>query len=140
MIHSPGHCHEKSFFIFSREDCRNFKSYPLYYKKCDILFRKPASRGVCAENQILFVDIFPLLMKHNPDAICYLFYPFVGDFRYPNESRVIPNVPTDIIPFIFSLYSFASIEDYMVHAVRPCQRHYVVEERLQSSHRKSVHP
>ena len=37
-------------FIFSREGCRDFKNYPSYYKMCDTLFRKPASRVVCAEN------------------------------------------------------------------------------------------
>ena len=30
-------------FIFSREDCRDFKNYPSCYKMCDTLFRKPAS-------------------------------------------------------------------------------------------------
>ena len=46
---------------------------------------------------------------------------------WPN---VIPNVATDIIPFIFPLHRFASVADYMVHAVRPGQRHFVAEERL----------
>ena len=58
-------------------------------------------------------------MRHNPIGICYLPYPFVGELRYPNESRVIPNVATDIIPFIYPLHRFASVEEYMSHAVRP---------------------
>ena len=37
-------------FIFSREDCRDFKNYLACYKTCDALFRKPASRVVCVEN------------------------------------------------------------------------------------------
>ena len=40
-------------FIFSRKDCRYFKNYPSCYKMCDTLFRKPASRVVCVENQVL---------------------------------------------------------------------------------------
>ena len=125
-------------FIFSRKDCRDFKNYPLCYKMCDILFRKPASKVVCVENQILFVDVRPLSMRHNADAICYLPYPFLGEFHYPNESRVILNVGNDIISFIFSLYRSASVEDYMVHAVRPGQRHFVTEECIQCSRRKSL--
>ena len=117
-------------FIFSREDCRDFKNYPLCYKMCDTLLKKPASRMVCAENQILSVDVRPFSMKHNADAICYLPFPFLGEFHYPNESRVIPNVATDIIPFIFSLHRFASVADYMVYVVRPGQRHFVAEERI----------
>ena len=78
-------------------------------------------------------------MRHNPDAICYLPYPFVGEFHYPNESRVIPNVAIDIIPFIYPLHRFASVDDYIVHAVRLGQRHYVVEECLHNSRRKSLY-
>ena len=106
-------------FIFSREDCRDFKNYPACYKTCDALFRKPASRVVCVENQILFVDVCPVSMRHNADAICYLPFPFHGELHYPNDSRVIPNVAIDIIPFIFPLHRFASVADYMVHVVRP---------------------
>ena len=88
---------------------------------------------VCIENQILFVNVRPVSMRHNVDAICYLPFPFHGELYYPNDSRVIPNVTTDIIPFIFPLHMFASAADYMVHAVRPSQRHFVAEERLQCS-------
>ena len=125
-------------FIFSREDCHDFKNYPACYKTCDALFRKPASRVVCMENQILFVDVCPVSMRHNADAICYLPFPFHGEFHYLNDSKVIPNVATDIIPFIFPLHRFASVADYMVHAVRPGQRHFVAEERLQCSRRGSL--
>ena len=83
---------------------------------------------VCTKNQILFVDVCPISMKHNADAICYLPFQFLGEFHYPNESRVIPTVATDIVPFIFPLHRFASVGDYMVHAVRPGQRHFVAEE------------
>ena len=92
------------------------------------------------ENQILFVDVRPVSMRHNADAICYLPFPFLGEFHYPNESRVIPNVATDIIPFIFPLHRFASVGDYMVHAIRPGQRHFVAEERIQCSRHMSLYP
>ena len=105
-------------FILSREDCHDFKNYPSCYKMCDTLFKKPTFRVVCAKNQILFVDVRLVSMRHNADAICYLPFPFLGKFHYPNESRVIPNVATDIIPFIFPLHRFASVKDYMVHAIR----------------------
>ena len=52
-------------------------------------------------------------------------FPFLGEFHYPNESRVIPNVATNIIPFIFPLHRFPSVLEYMVYAVRPDQRHCV---------------
>ena len=74
---------------------------------------------VCAENQVLFVDVRPVSMRHNADAICYLPFPFLGEFYYLNESRVIPNVVTNIIPFIFPLHRFPSVPKYMVHTVRP---------------------
>ena len=106
-------------FIFSREDNHDFKKYLSCRKMYDTLFVKTASRAVCLENQILFVDVRPLSIRHNPDCICYLPYPFVGEFHYLNESRVIPNVATNIIPFIYPLYRFASIEEYMVHVVKP---------------------
>ena len=117
-------------FIFSREDCHDFKIYPLCHKMYDTFFRKTASRAVCLENQILFVDICPLSMRFNPVGICYLPYPFIGEFHYPNESRVIPNVATDIILFIYPLHRFASVEEYMAHAIRLSQRHYVAQEHL----------
>ena len=122
----------------SREDCRDFKNYPACYKTCDALFKKLASRVVCAENQILFVDVRPVSMRHNVDAICYLPFSFHGELHYLNESRVIPNVATDIIPVIFPLHRFASVDDYMAHAVRPGQRHFVAEERIQCSRRNSL--
>ena len=121
-------------FIFSREDCHDFKKYPSCHKMYDTLFRKTASKAMYSKNQILFVDIHPLSMRHNPIGICFLPYPFVGEFRYSNEStRVIPNVATDIIPFIYPLHRFVSIEEYMLHAIRPGQRHYVAQEYLQRS-------
>ena len=126
-------------FIFSREDCRDFKNYPLCYKMCDTLFRRPASRVVCAENQILFVEVCLISMRHNANAICYLPFPFLRKFHYPNESRVIPNVATDIIPFIIPLYRFVSIEHYMIHTGRPGQRNFVTKERIQCSRRNSLH-
>ena len=72
-------------------------------------------------------------MRHNADAICYLPFPFLGEFHYPNESRAIPNVATDIIPFIFPLHRFPSVPEYMVHVVRPGQRHCYYEDRIQCS-------
>ena len=125
-------------FIFSREDCCDFKNFPLCYKMCDTLFRKPSSRVVCIENQVLFVDVRPVSLRLNASAICYLPFPFLGEFHYLNESRVIPNVATDIIPFIFPLHRFPSIVEYMVHAVRPDQRHCVAEDRIQCSRRMSL--
>ena len=125
-------------FIFSREDCRDFKNYPSCYKMCDTLFKKPTSQVVWTENQILFVDVRPVSMRHNADAIGYLPFPFLREFHYSNESRVIPNVATDIIPFIFLLHRIHSVADYMVHTVRPGQRHFVAEERIQCSRRMSL--
>ena len=125
-------------FIFSKEDYRDFKNYLSCYKMCDTLFRKPASRVVCGENQVLFVDVRPISMRDNADAICYLPFLFLGEFHYPNECRVIPNVATDIIPFIFSLPRFPSVAKYIVHAVRFSQRHFVAKDRIQCSCRMSL--
>ena len=125
-------------FIFSREDCHDFKNYPSCYKMCDILFRKLASRVVCAENQVLFVDVRLVSMRHNADAICYLPFPFLREFHYPNESRVIPNVANDIIPFIFPFHMFPSVAEYMVHAVRRGQRHFIAEDCIQCSRHMSL--
>ena len=77
-------------------------------------------------------------MRHNADAICFLPFPFRGEFHYPNESRAIPNVATDIIPFIFPLHRFLSVPEYMVHAVRPDQRHCNYEDCIQCSRRMSL--
>ena len=110
-------------FIFSSEDCYDLQKYPSCHKMCDTLFRKTTSRVVCSEDQILFVDVRPLSMRYNPFGICYLPYPFVEELHYPNESRIIPNAATDIIPFIYPLHRFASVDEYMLHAVRPGQRH-----------------
>ena len=91
------------------------------------------------KNQVLFVDVRPISMRHNADAICYLPFPFLGEFHYPNEStRVIPNVATDIIPFIFPLHRFPLVAEYMVHVVRPGQRHFVAEDCIQCSRRMSL--
>ena len=73
-------------FIFSRKNYHDFKKYPSYHKMYDTLLRKTASRAVCLENQILFMDVRALSMRHNPIGICYLPYPFVGELRYSNES------------------------------------------------------
>ena len=105
-------------FIFSREDCHDFKKYSSCHKMFDTFLRKTASKAMCLENQILFMDICPLSMRHNPVDICYLPYPFVEKLRYPNESSIIPNVAADIISFIYPLHRFASIEEYMVHLVK----------------------
>ena len=120
-------------FIFSREDCHDFKKYPLCHKMYDTLFRKTASKAMCIENQILFVDGRPVSMRHNHVGICYLPYPIVEELCYPNDSRVIPNVAIDIIPFNYPLHRFASVEEYMLYAIIPGQRHYVAQEHLQCS-------
>ena len=101
------------------------KKYLSCHKMYDTLLRKTASTAVCSENQILFVDVRPLSMRHNPVGVCCLPYSFVGELYYPNESRVIPNVATDIILFIYPLHRFASVDEYMLCAVRPGQRHYI---------------
>ena len=106
-------------FIFSTKDCHDYNRYLSCHKMYDTLLRKTASRAVCLENQILFVDVYPISMRHNPVGICYLPYPFVEELHYPNERRVIPNVATDIIPFIYPLHRFASLDEYMLHTARP---------------------
>ena len=105
-------------FIFSKEDCRDFKNYPVCYKTCDPLFRKPTSRVVCTKNQILFVDVCPISMRHNANAICSLSFSFHGELHYTNESRVIPNVATDIISLIFPLHRFMIIWFTLLDLVR----------------------
>ena len=77
------------------------------------------------------MDFRLLLLKHNPDAMCNLPYPFVEEFYYPNKSRIIPNIATDIIPFIYHLHRFSSVLEQMMHAVKPGQRHCVIEQHLQ---------
>ena len=47
-------------FIFSREECHDFKKYLSCHKMYDTHFRKTASKAVCSKNQILFVDVYPL--------------------------------------------------------------------------------
>ena len=120
-------------FILARKDCHDYKKNLSCFRMYDKLLRKIASRAVCSENHILFVDVRLLSMRHNPIGVCYLPYPFVGELHYPNESRVIPNVATDIIPFIYPLHRFASVDKYMLRVVRPSQRHYVAQEHLQRS-------
>ena len=117
-------------FIFSREDYHDFRNYASCYKMCYIILIKITSKAMCTENQILFMDVRPFLLRHNPNVICYLPYPFIGEIHYPNESRVIPNVATDIIPFIYPLYRFASIAEYIMHVVRSGQRHYIAQQHL----------
>ena len=126
-------------FIFSKEDCHDFKKYPSCHKMYDTLLRKITSRTVCSENQVLFMDVCPVSMRHNPIGICYLPYFLVEELCYPNESRVIPNVATDIILFIYPLHRFASVEEYMLHAIRPGERHYVAQEHLQRSCCRNIH-
>ena len=126
----PAAIMKRESFIFFREDCHNYKKYPSYHNMYDTLLRKTSSRAVCSENQILFVDVHPVSMRHNPIGICYLPYSFVEELHYPNESGVISNVAIDIIPFIYPLYKFASVDKYMLHVVRPGQRHYVAQEHL----------
>ena len=70
-------------------------------------------------------------IRYNANAICYLSFLFLGEFHYPNENKVIPNIATNIIPFIFPLYRFASVADYMIHVVKSGQRHFVAEECIQ---------
>ena len=64
-------------FILSRKDCHDYKKYPPCHKMYDTLLRKTASRAVYLENQILFVDVRPVSMRHNPVGICYLPYPLL---------------------------------------------------------------
>ena len=71
------------------------------------------------------MDVYPLLLRHNLDVICYLSYSFVGELRYLNESRITLNLANDILSFIYPLYRFASVLKYMMHAIRLGQRHYV---------------
>ena len=106
-------------FILARKDYHDYKKYPSCYKMYDTLLRKTASRAVCSENRILFMDVRPLSMRHNTVGVCYLPYPFVGELYYLNENRVTPNVATDIIPFIYPLHRFAFVDEYMLRAVRP---------------------
>ena len=120
-------------FILSRKDCHDYKKYLSCHKMYDTLLRKTASRAVCSENQIFFVDVRPISMRHNPVGICYLPYPFIGKLHYPNENRVTPNVATDIIPFMYPLHRFAFVDEYVPHAVRPGRRHYVAQEHLHRS-------
>lgn len=125
---------ESLSFIFSREACRDFAKYPWCYKMCDTLFKKTVSKAVCMKDQILFVDVRPLSLTLNPDALCYLPDPFVGDLHYPNKSNVIPNIATDILPFIYPLHRFGSVLEYRMLAVRSGQMHYVAAQCLRYNH------
>ena len=66
-------------FILFRKDCHDYKKYPSCHKMYDTLLRKTASIAVRLENQILFMDVRPLSMRHNLVGVCYLPYSFVGE-------------------------------------------------------------
>ena len=115
-------------FVFGREYCERPEHYPWSYKVLDTLYYKRHSRDVCKPDQVLLVDVSPLSLRRTPDSACYMPWPFQGDFTA--SSRTIPNVATDIIPFIYPLHQFESVSDYMKHSHRPGQIHYEVAHAL----------
>jgi hypothetical protein len=76
------------------------------------------------------VNVCPLSLRRTPDTACYIPLPFVGDPSLPNDSRVIPNIATDIIPFIYPLYEYESVSEYLKGARRPGQLHYEVAQSI----------
>ena len=100
-------------FVYGREYCLDSQKFPWCYKTIETLFRKGPSKDMCVPDQVLMVDVCPISLRRTPDTACYIPHPFVGDVNFPNDSRVIPNISTDIIPFIYPLYEYESILEYL---------------------------
>jgi hypothetical protein len=115
-------------FVFGREYCERSDNFPYCYKLLRTLFSKRRSRDVCKPDQVLLVDVCPLSLRMTPDAACYMPWPFQGDIT--SASTIIPNVATDILPFIYPLHKFQSVTDYMKHSHRPGQIHYELAHAL----------
>ena len=115
-------------FVFGREYCERSENFPWCYKVLNTLYSKRHSRDVCKPHQVLLVDVSPLSLRRTPDAACYMPWPFQGDMT--SSSTIIPNVATDILPFIYPLHKFQSVSDYMKHSHRLGQIHYEVAHAL----------
>lgn len=115
-------------FVYGREFCDRPMNFPWCYKLLKTLYCKRRSREVCRPDQLLLVDVSPLALRLAPDAACYMPYPFRGDLS--SSSTTIPNVATDILPFIYPLYQFESVSQYMSLSNRPGQLHYEVAHSL----------
>lgn len=120
----PDGVEKRLAFIFSQSDARDFDWAKICYKRDTTLFRKDLSRAVCVKDQFLFVDVNPVALRMTPKVFSYLPHPFVGDLCFPNKSKVIPNIATDLLPFIYPLHRFPSVPDYMRRAIIPGQSHY----------------
>lgn len=121
---------EKLAFIYGREYCTDKQNYPWCYKMLNTLFIKGPSKRVCCEDQVLMVDVSPVSLRRTPDPACYIPRPFMGDLNIPNASRVIPNISTDIIPFIYPMDEHQSVSQYVNVTKRPGQLHYEVQQAI----------
>ena len=126
----PLHILEKLAFVYGREYCLDSQKFPWCYKTLDTLFRKGPSKDLCAPDQVLMVDVRQVSLRRTPDTACYFPHPFVGDLNFPNDSRVIPNIATNIIPFIYPMYEYESVSEYLKVAKRPGQLHYEVAQSI----------
>jgi len=83
------------------------------------LFKKGPSKETYCLDQVLMVDVCPVPLQRTPDPACYIPLPFLSDLTYPNASRVIPNISTDIIPFIYPMHEHDSVSKYVKVFKRP---------------------
>jgi len=70
------------------------------------------------EDQVLMVDVSPVLPYRTLDNACYIPSPFVEELLVPNTSHVIPNVSVDIILFIYPLADYNFVLDYLKSSSR----------------------
>jgi hypothetical protein len=74
-------------------------------------------------------------LRHNSNDVCSHLHPFVVELDYSNKNKVIPNVATDIQPFVYPLYRFGLVEGYMGHDVSSGHFHNVVGRSSKHDHR-----
>jgi hypothetical protein len=115
---------QKLSFVFDLAFCKYSRNHPHCYKLLSMLLRKKPSKDICLEDQVLFVDVVPNYQRRVADSISYRPFPFRGQISFPNDSGIIPNVATDILPFIYPLHKFGSVPEYVRQAPRPGQEHY----------------
>jgi hypothetical protein len=81
-------------------------------------------------DQVLMVDVSPVSLRRILDPAGYIPLPFMGELHFPNDSRVIPKISTDIIPFIYPMYEHDSVSEYVKVSKRPGQLHYEVAQSV----------
>ena len=125
----PKELYKRLLFVWDMDICSSPKKQTLCLKSLKTMLTKCRSKDVCKEDQVFFMDDWPLRHMQNPEFSCIFPFSYMGQKGFERApSRSIGNIATDLLPYLVPLILYAKVSKYVRDRVHIRQLHHLGDQ------------